>query len=386
MKTVLQEVIARGYPALAEKTALPPHVHRAARAMVMCRTSALGGHIQGCPEGHVQRVWYNSCRHRSCPQCNRIQLERWLEGQKSRLIDHPHRHMIFTLPHELHPYWRRNTDQMTRWLFQSVRETLLCFLTDPAYLGAQPGILSVLHTWGRALTLHPHIHCAITEGGLDDRGQWRLPVKNCFLPIRAVMFKYRGHFLAQLKAAVDRGELALPEGETPTSSHNLFNRLGRKLWNVNLRERYDNAEGVVEYLARYVRGGPMRPSQLSKFRADQNDVLFRYHAHRDNPDGGRKRCRKERLSAGELTGRLLQHVPRKGLNIVRSYGLYAVACRGKLDQARAEVGQAPVRSPKPVQWQGYLGRFPGSQSQAHCSVCERQLMALAPITPSRAPP
>lgn len=136
MKTVLQEVIARGYPALAEKTALPPHVHRAARAMVMCRTSALGGHIQGCPEGHVQRVWYNSCRHRSCPQCNRIQLERWLEGQKSRLIDHPHRHMIFTLPHELHPYWRRNTDQMTRWLFQSVRETLLCFLSDPAYLGA----------------------------------------------------------------------------------------------------------------------------------------------------------------------------------------------------------------------------------------------------------
>jgi hypothetical protein len=146
-----------------------------------------------------------------------------------------------------------------------------------------------------------------------------LPVKNCFLPIRAVMFKYRGHFLAQLKSAVDSGELTLPKGETSTSSHNLFNRLGRKPWNVNLRERYDNAEGVVEYLARYVRGGPMHPSQLSKFRADQDDVLFRYHAHRDNPDGGRKRCRKERLSTRELTGRLLQHVPRKGLNIVRSY-------------------------------------------------------------------
>ncbi|AXS85280.1 hypothetical protein D0851_11320 [Marinobacter sp. Arc7-DN-1] len=144
---------------------------------------------------------------------------------------------------------------MTRWLFQSVRETLMCFLSDPAYLGAQPGILSVLHTWGRSLTLHPHIHCAITEGGLDDQGLWRLPVRNCFLPIRAVMFKYRGHFLAQLKSAVDCGELSLPDGETPTSSHNLFNRLGRKPWNVNLRERYDNAEGVVEYLARYVRGG-----------------------------------------------------------------------------------------------------------------------------------
>ena len=351
-----------------------------------CRTAALGGHVQGCPDGHIQRVWYNSCRHRSCPLCNQLQIERWLEQQRARLMDHPHRHLIFTLPHELHPYWRLNTDRMTRLLFRAVQETLLDFTADPRYLGATPGLISVLHTWGRSLSLHPHLHCALTEGGLDAEGAWRTPVKGCYLPIRAVMAKYRGKYLDLLRRAEAAGELRLPTGESSARYRSLLNRLGRKRWNVHLRERYANADGVINYLARYVRGGPLRAQQLSRLQTEPDQVTFRYYAHRDNPDGRKRRARRERLSCAALTERLLQHVPSRGLHVVRGYGLYASAGRDALNRARAQLGQRAVEPPAALDWRGYLQRFATPQSVTHCPTCQRALGVLATLQASRGPP
>ena len=386
MKTILQQVIAQGYPQLCAIKKLPPQMHRAAWALTACRTAALGGHVQGCPDGHVQRVWYNSCRHRSCPQCNQLQIERWLQQQQARLLDRPHRHLIFTLPHELHPYWRLNADRLTQLLFQAVHQTLTSFVHDPRYLGATPGWISVLHTWGRSLSLHPHIHCALTEGGLDAEGRWRRPVKGCYLPIRAVMAKYRGKYVDLIRRALAAGELRLPTGDSPERCRSRLNRLGRKRWNVHIRERYGNAQGVIDYLARYVRGGPVRTAQLSRFRSDQEDVVFRYYAHRDNPDGHKRRARRERLSSAAFTERLLQHVPRRGLHVVRSYGLYAAGCAQALDQARAQCGQPPVEKPTPLDWRRYLQRFQRSAKATTCPACQRPLGILTTLAASRAPP
>ena len=119
----------------------------------------------------MSRIWYNSCRHRSCPQCAYLQTERWLALQQARLLACDHYHVIFTLPHELNPLWLANVSVMTTLLFQAVRDTLGTLLADPKYLGAQPGILAALHTWSQTLVLHPHVHCLVTGGGLTPTGR-----------------------------------------------------------------------------------------------------------------------------------------------------------------------------------------------------------------------
>jgi Transposase zinc-binding domain len=149
----LQTIFQDAFPAYEQTHLLPTHVRRAARAIMQCRTAALGGHVQACPDGHIARIWYNSCRHRACPQCAYLQTERWLAFQQARLLACDHYHVIFTLPHELNPLWLANVPVMTTLLFQAVRDTLGTLLADPKYLGAQPGILAALHTWSQTLGL-----------------------------------------------------------------------------------------------------------------------------------------------------------------------------------------------------------------------------------------
>jgi hypothetical protein len=161
----LQTIFQDAFPAYAQSHPLPAHLRTAARAIMQCRTAALGGHVQACPDGHGSRIWYNACRHRSCPQCAYLQTERWLALQRARLLVCDHDHVIFTLPHDLNPRWLANVPLMTTLLFQAARATLCTLLAAPKYLGAQPGIIAALHTWRQTLVLHPHVHCLVTGGG-----------------------------------------------------------------------------------------------------------------------------------------------------------------------------------------------------------------------------
>ncbi len=161
-KLTVQQIFQAGYAVFAQGHRLPDYVRRAAWAILVCRTAVLGGHVQACPEGHIERVWYNSCRHRLCPQCSWLQIERWLASQKARLLACDHYHVIFTLPDELRGLWLTNVRPMTNLLFATVWETLGELLSDPKYLGAQPGLIAALHTWSQTLVLHPHLHCIVT--------------------------------------------------------------------------------------------------------------------------------------------------------------------------------------------------------------------------------
>lgn len=220
----LQQILQQGYAAFERCHPLPDYVRKAAWALLVCRTAVLGGHIQACPEGHVERVWYNSCRHRLCPQCAWLQVERWLDRQKARLLACDHYHVIFTIPEELHGLWLANVRAMTNLLFAAVRETLAELLRDKQYLGAQAGIIAALHTWSQTLVLHPHLHCLVSGGGLTEEGQWR-PVRNGFLlPVRVVMAVFRGKLLAALRQGVAHGQLTLPAG---TSRQQVENRLNK---------------------------------------------------------------------------------------------------------------------------------------------------------------
>src|SRR2546427_7334155 len=203
-QTIFQDAL----PAYEQTHALPARVRKAARAIMPCRTAALGGHIQACPNGHVTRVWYNACRHRSCPQCTYLPTERWLALQQTRLLACDHYHVIFTLPHDLNPLWLANVPVRSPLLFQAVRDTLSTLLADPKYLGAQPGIIAALHAWSQTLGLPPHRHCLVTGGGRTPAGTW-VAVRNGFLlPMRVVMAVFRGKMGEAVREAFTRWALA----------------------------------------------------------------------------------------------------------------------------------------------------------------------------------
>lgn len=208
---VLQQLLDAHYPTFAETHPLPAYVRDAVHSLRSCRTAALGGHVQACPDGHIERVWYNSCRHRFCPQCAQLQVTQWLERQRARLLACDHYHVIFTLPRELNALWLANVRELANGLFHAAWDTLSELLGDPKYLGATPGMIAALHTWGQTLVLHPHLHCLVTGGGLAG-DTWRAVRNGYLLPARVGMPMFRGKLLAALHTVLDAGQLSLPEG------------------------------------------------------------------------------------------------------------------------------------------------------------------------------
>src|SRR5919106_3513018 len=204
-KITLQTILRMGYKAYACKHRLPDDVRRAVWAILAGRTVLLGGHVQACPEGHLARIWYNSCRHRMCPPCAWLQIECWLAKQQARLLAGAHDQAIFTMPHELNALWLANVDVMSRLLCASVHDTLVELLGDTKYLGARPGIIATRHTWSQTLLLHPHLHCLVTGGGLTEAGHWVAVRHGFLLPMRVGMAVFRGKLLAALRQGVVHG-------------------------------------------------------------------------------------------------------------------------------------------------------------------------------------
>jgi hypothetical protein len=376
----LQTIFQDAFPAYEQSHALPAHVRRAAHALMQCRTAALGGHIQACPDGHVSRVWYNSCRHRSCPQCAYLQTERWLALQRARLLTCDHYHVIFTLPHELNSLWLANISVMTTLLFQAVRATLVTLLADPKYLGAQPGILAALHTWSQTLVLHPHVHCLVTGGGLTPAGQWVAVRHGFLLPARVVMAVFRGKMVDAIRQTLARGALALPEPLRPQQFINLLNRLGhptKTRWNVRIMERYRHGAGVVTYLARYLRGGPIKNARLVAW--DGADVTFTYRAP------GAPLRQRMTLPVADFLQQWLLHVPGPHTRVVRSYGLYHHAHTEALAHCHAALGQPPVEPPPDLDWQTVCAQR-GDTHPERCPACGQLLVCTGVIPRGGAPP
>src|SRR5262245_53260868 len=375
----LQTIFQDAYPAYAQTHPLPAHVRTAARAIMQCRTAALGGHVQACPDGHVSRVWYNSCRHRSCPQCAYLQTERWLAFQQARLLACDHYHVIFTLPHDLHPLWLANVPVMTTLVFQAVRDTLSALLADPKYLGAQPGIMAALHTWSQTLVLHPHVHCLVTGGGVTASGDWKAVRNGFLLPARVVMAVFRGKMLAAIRHALACGALTLPEAMGPQQLLNLLNRLGhprKTKWNVHIRERYRHGAGVVTYLARYVRGGPIKNARLVAW--DGERVTFTYRPRQEEADGGTPSPQRLTLAVADFLQRWLLHVPVPQTRVVRSYGLYHPTQAEALAMCRAHLGQPPVEVPVPLDWQTVCAQR-GDLHPEQCPTCGQLLVGTGVI-------
>ena len=293
-------------------------VKRAFGRISVCRTAKLGAHIKRCECGHVNSIEYNSCRHRCCPQCQGARKANWLKKISEQLLPCAHTHVIFTVPEQLNVFWQYNRRLFAEILVKAARETLTTLLADPHHMGATPGIISVLHTWGRNLSIHPHVHCLVTTGGVDDNGTFVTPKRSILVPNRMLMQVFRGKMRAALIRSVRRRELQLPPHLTTAKSISVFNRLSRSDWNTRVLESYTHGASVAGYLARYLGGNPISGRRIE--RHSNREVVFRYKDHRDGEE--KRMC----LTPDEFLRRWSEHVPPKGMRTIRRSGLYANSC------------------------------------------------------------
>lgn len=374
MRVRIADVLRAGADAFLSSHAVPGVVRKALWALLACRSAVLGGHAGVCEAGHIS-VWYNACRHRICPRCAYVRVQRWLERQARILLSCAHHHIIFTVPHELNRLWQLNQALLGDLLFASAREALFELAADGRYLGARPGALMALHTWGQQLALHPHVHCLVTAGGVDDEGRWRHCRRRHFLPAEPLKRLFRGKLLAGLQRLAERGELRLPEGWTLVEVEHLREELAHKRWNVHVRERYRDATAVLSYLGRYLNGGPMAEGRL--VACEDGRVSFRYKDYRA---GGVEKVMS--LPAAEFARRYLQHVPPQGFHMVRGFGLYRRGSQNNQlrDAAADHLGPAspPLVRVPPADpcWQPTAGQTPC----ATCGVPVRCVSKLKPRT------
>jgi hypothetical protein len=295
---------------------------KAFRAIPRCRTAALGGHIDACPGcGYQAAISYNSCRNRHCPKCQTQLRERWIAARERELLATSYFHVVFTVPHELNVLALENPCLFYDLLFTASAQTLLEVAANPKHLGAEIGIISILHTWGQNLLLHPHVHCAIPGGGLSpDHTRWVCPRYPFFLPVKVLSRVFRGKFCAGLKRLYRRKRLrcAGPASAlaNPKQFHQLLRRLHRQDWVVYAKPAFGGPLQVLRYLGRYTHRVAISNHRLLAF--DGEHVTFRW---KDYAHGGKQR--KMTLAATEFLRRFFLHVLPKGFVRIRHFGFLA---------------------------------------------------------------
>ena len=317
MRCSMQDVFAAHLDSFAAARSLHPRESRAAWCIRNCYSTGCGSHTLRCPEGHFSTEQFHACRHRSCPRCAARSRAAWIDAELTRLLPCPHFHVVFTLPHELLPLWEFNRACLIGVFFDCVRNTVLELLADPRHLGATPGLLLSLHTWGRNLSHHPHIHALVSAGGLTPAGQWRSTRAGYLLPLKPLQRLFCGKLLAALRALLDSASLHLPPRQPLSHWLQLLRALYGKHWNIQINPAYASGRSVTLYLARYARGGPLpqqRPLLLNHLT-----VSLDFTDHRDS------RTKRLHLHVHEFIARILWHAPPKGVHTVRHAGLYAAA-------------------------------------------------------------
>ena len=306
----------------ADRDALTAAQRRVVADLSQCRTQALGGRLEQCSACGRQEYRYNSCRNRHCPGCQGSRRAAWLEREAGYLLPVEYHHVVFTLPSALAELARRRPRLVYGLLLSASSAAVLELAADPKYLGAQVGLVSMLHTWGQTLSLHPHVHVLATGGGLscnsvgvvDEEPCWRWCRPGFFLPVRVLSRLFRGKFLAGLRQALEREPLAETADAEALSSW--FAELYGQEWVVYSQPPAAGAEVVLKYLARYVHRVAIGNSRL--LEVTEETVTF---AYKDYRQGGRQR--EMTLPGVEFARRFVQHVLPRGFVRVRHYGLLA---------------------------------------------------------------
>jgi hypothetical protein len=327
----LAEVLRQYWPQYERQfgSALLPSHRRAVQAILSCRTPALGGQVFRCVDCRKDHFVYHSCNHRACPQCGQANAARWVEQQKRKLLPVPYHLITFTVPAGLRPWLRSHQKQGYALLLRQSAATLQDVAARPKYLGGELGILSVLHTWGRQLQFHPHVHCVVAAGGLRPDGlRWcRPPATDFFLPQKVLAARFRNRLKAALSETPDAGDL-------PAS-------VWRQEWVVDVQPAGSGAT-AIKYLAAYVYHTALGSQRI--LNADNGQITFKY---KDSAD---QQWHVLRLSATEFLRRFLQHVLPKGFQRVRYFGWLAPAAKTRWERILALLDwRTPPKQPLPPQ-------------------------------------
>jgi hypothetical protein len=296
---------------------------RVMSAIESCRTAALGGHVARCEAcAHVE-IAYNSCRNRHCPKCQAAAAQEWLAEREAELLPVPYYHVVFTLPAPIGDLAYHNKAAVYDLLFKAAAEALITIAADPKHLGARIGFTAVLHSWGSALTHHPHVHIIVPGGGISPDGQrWIACRPGFFLPVRVLSRLFRRLFLEKLVAAHHAGRLQFFNEHAPLAERNAFTRhlapLRKAEWVVYAKRPFGGPEAVLAYLSRYTHRVAIANSRLVAL--DDSGVTFRWKDYRTT---GRERAKLMTLAVEEFIRRFLIHVLPDGFHRIRHYGLLA---------------------------------------------------------------
>jgi hypothetical protein len=313
-------------------------------AIEACRTAALGGHVERCERCARTQIAYNSCRNRHCPKCQGAAAQDWLADREAELLPVPYFHVVFTLPAAIGDLAWSNKAVVYDLLFKAAAETLLTLAADPQHLGARIGFTAVLHTWGSALTHHPHVHVIVPGGGIAlDGSRWIAGRPGFFLPVRVLSRLFRRLFLDGLSRAQAAGRLGFFGTQArlaePEAFSALLAALRRIEWVVYCKRPFSGPAAVLAYLARYTHRVAISNSRL--IACDADGVSFRWKDYRAR---GRQRIKVMRLSVDEFIRRFLLHVLPDGFHRIRHYGLFGNGVR-QANLARARTLLAVAEKP-----------------------------------------
>ena len=381
----LAEVLHTFGAAYLATRSLPRGGAKVWRAIVSCRTVALGGHLELCDACGTHRHFYHSCRNRHCPRCQTRAKETWITARRREVLPVPYFHLVFTLPHVLNPLIAAAPGALYENLFGAVSATLNEFAANPRHLGGVPAFSLVLHTWKQDLGRHVHLHALVAGGALTDKGTWVMPRKGFLFPVKALSKVFRGKFVAGLERL--RIRHGLPESYASQAE---WQRLRQDLyaydWVVYAKQPLGGPEAVLDYLGRYTHRVAISNERIVGIEG--GDVMFRV---RGDPESCTKRV--VRLPGSDFIGRFLQHVLPPGFKRIRHYGLLSPARKKTgLAGARTALGVPPPQEAVIESVGDFLCRI-GRAEALRCPHCGkgtfRVVATLRPERPpsnSRAPP
>lgn len=312
---------------------------KACNAILNCRTAALGGHLEACTGCGTLAVSYNSCRHRACPKCQWPAQVRWVQKRMGELLNTTYFHIVFTVPHALNPLFLSNDITLYNLLMRCAWETLDELARQPQWLGARPGMLAILHTWGQKMDFHPHVHCVVPGGGVLPDGNWKPAKKGFFVPVRVMSALFRGKFLAALKQVRQTGGLEHHGSAAALAEDGAFKSLLRGLykagWVVYAKAPMGGPAQVLKYLGRYTHRIAVSNRRILDIADGKVTFTYKDRQHDD-------REKALTLNVEEFVRRFLLHVLPAGFHKVRHYGLLAARNRTtKLLAAQLRLGPEP---------------------------------------------
>jgi len=308
-----------------------PDQLKAFSAILNCRTAAMGGHLQACEACGEHRIAYNSCRNRHCNKCQYIKQLKWVDQLQAKLPVCRYFHMVFTIPAALHKIFYLNQRTCYSLLFKASSQALQKVARNPKFLGAQTGAVAVLHSWGQALTYHPHIHMIIPAGGLSDDGvEWVPSGRKFFLPVKALSKVFRGVMWSLLEKQIKEGSIRMPDGMDELSQ--LKTNLYAKNWNVFAKHSLAGPQSVVSYLGKYTHRVAISNNRIKK--VENGQVTFSWKDYRKG-----LKNQLLTLDAQEFIGRFFRHILPSGFYKIRYYGLLAAVNGCKKEQCMALINK-----------------------------------------------